>query len=662
MKTCNKKRNSFKKRTMIAFLGFLILLFNACSEEFLEQKPLSFYEPGATFSTESGLSAAMTACDNHLRALVLDAPVFHTEYMFSDIGVRGQTDNSSLLTDISTRLVPTSNLERVSWFWTEGYTGIKYANTVISSIDKVKGLDDRVKNAYLGRAYFHRAFRYLLLTFQFNNVPLVTKLLEVPKQNYYSIKREALIKMLIKDLEFAEEWVPHQSEMSSYGMVNKAACRMLLIKCYLADGQFAKAKSLADILIDDSGFELVQEGVNLGPFNPGGRPETWKITQNIIWDMHRPENKLKPANTESIMGVVKRGAGDSFGSQVVFTRAFGPFWSGPLTKDLNGLKATETFARTNAKYNPELDFLYAIGRGVADIRPSYYATHTLWVVNGVEDNDDLRHNVAVGNWFTMDSMKYNDPSSNWYGKTFAEVPPDCSDTVRNYFNFPLYKVFMMDVQAINNLNNTGYYGATRGEGSVADWYVYRLAETYLLRAEANFYLGHPELAAKDVNEIRKRAKCSQLYVEDASFTIGDIMDERARELFIEEFRHAELARVSYCLALSGKPDEWGNTYNLDTYDKQEGIDNAGGSYWYQRIMHHNNFYISGNTGVSIAVNGNVFNYTINKRNLYWPVPNDAIKDNAIGQLFQNYGYDGYDPSIKMWEIWEEAVADEDRVE
>ena len=42
------------------------------------------------------------------------------------------------------------------------------------------------------------------------------------------------------------------------GMVNKGACRMLLIKCYLATGRFAEAEQQADILIDQSGYELMK--------------------------------------------------------------------------------------------------------------------------------------------------------------------------------------------------------------------------------------------------------------------------------------------------------------------------------------------------------------------------------------------------------------------
>lgn len=648
-----KTKNKIKGIIIVSSL----LMLNGCTTDFLKPDPLSFYEPGATFSTEAGLSAALMTCDKHLRDYFVKDFNYCTEYLFSDIGVRGKTDDANMFTDISTRLVPTNMAENTGWFWSEGYAGIKYANTVISYIDKVEGLSEEVKNAYLGRAYFHRSFRYLLLSFQYNNLPLVSKLAEVPKQNYYSIKREALIDMLVKDMEFAIQWVPSQSEMNTYGVVNKEACRHLLIKCYLADGQFDKAKQQADILINESGLRLLQSGDNLGTFNPGGRPETWKVTQNIIWDMHRPENKLKTSNTETILGVVKQGSGSSFGDRFRLTREFGPFWSGGTTKDADGKQAVRNYARSNGNYNSSYDYLYGIGRGIADFRPSWFATNSVWVVNGVKDEGDLRHSAAVGNWFPMDSLKYNDPTSRFYGKTFAEVPPVCQDTIRNWFDFPLYKIFMSDQLAIDNINNTGYEGATLG--SVANWYVFRLAETYLLRAEANYYLGQPAEAAKDVNEIRKRANCFELYPEDATFTIGDIMDERARELYVEEFRHFELSRVSWCLALSGKADEWGNTYDIDTYDKQEGTDRIGGSYWYQRVIHYNNFY---NTGVSIPANGNIFTYTINKRNLYWPVPNSAIKDNSKGVLAQNFGYDGYDPNVKLWNTWEEAVADENKVE
>jgi hypothetical protein len=159
-----------------------------------------------------------------------------------------------------------------------------------------------------------------------------------------------------------------------------------------------------------------------------------------------------------------------------------------------------------------------------------------------------------------------------------------------------------------------------------------------------------------LNVLRQRAKCAELYT--GAVTIGDIMNERARELFWEEWRNVELTRVSLCLARSGKPDEWGNTYNLANFDMQNGTDPAGGSYWYQRIVHYS-MYNKGAVQIDATGNSNP-NYTMDKKNIYWPIPYAAITANNKGKLSQNYGYEGYDPATPKWDKWEDAVADEDK--
>ena len=263
-------------------------------EDFLKPEPLSFYEPTATFSTESGLKSAMAICDRHLKLYWAtdhnEMLSMGTEYIFSELMVASATDKRNMLCDVANMLTPTSetsqqNLDRTNsiwYFWEETYKGIMYANTVIQFVDKVENLNDATKNAYKGRAYFHRAFRYMALVFQFGDVPLVTKVLEVPKQNYRCTKRDAILEMITRDMEFAVQWVPDQRNMDLIGMVNKGACRMLLAKCYLAMGEYAKAKEQTDILIDQSGYSLMQN--NFGTFNDGGEPLTWKITRNVIWD------------------------------------------------------------------------------------------------------------------------------------------------------------------------------------------------------------------------------------------------------------------------------------------------------------------------------------------------------------------------------------------
>lgn len=658
----------------ILILAGVSMLATSCTDSFLKPDPLSFYNPENTLNTVSGLDAALAMCDKHLRhywtyyennSNNITVPI-GTEYLYSDLAVYGKTDgiNNAVYGDWAGGLTPTSGINngddnRIAYFWNETYNGIKYANTVLTYIDKVQGLDEAIKNEYKGRAYFHRAFRYLSLVFQFGDVPLVTKILEVPKRNYASTKKEAILQMITADMEKAVEWVPEQKDMRYIGMVNKGACRQLLIKCYLATGQWQKAEEQANILINNSGYSLMEN--SFGQDIQSGEPETWPITRNVIWDLHRPENKLAAENKEVIMGMPN----STLESHIDFLtmRIFGPFWNAPRIKDPAGNQALNNFARNNQKYDKTKDYVRAFGRGIGSVRPTPFAQHGLWEVNGVEDNEDLRHNSKVGNWVHMTDMKYNSYDNNgnksaWYGKPVQLKTDDgamlCQDTIRSWFDFPLYKIYLKDEVAEANLGANQFNGATKG--SNANWYLYRLAETYLLRAEARFYQGNIAGATEDVNTIRKRAKCSQLYT---TVTIGDIVNERARELYLEEWRRTELTRISYCLALSGKPDEWGNVYNKDTWDKQEGTDRNGGSYWYQRLIHYS-YYNNYPDGLTSGP-GILMQFKIDKHNVYYPIPNSAITANNRGTLHQNFGYDGYDPNVKEWEKWEDAVADEDNV-
>ncbi|MEO6520577.1 MAG: RagB/SusD family nutrient uptake outer membrane protein [Mucilaginibacter sp.] len=670
MKNYNKNNSVIMKYNYKSLIskGILVLagtvILSACKKSFLEPDPLSFYEPAVTFTTEAGIKAALATADRNLGFFYNgysgndnNVPM-STEYYFSDMSVYGKTDaGGGLFDDINAKLTPSGPFGTegdgswLGYFWNENYNGIKYANTVTSYIDGITALDAATKNAYKGRAYFHRAFRYMALMWQFGDVPLVTKILQVPKQNYRSTKKAAILDMLTKDMEFAIQWVPDQKNSLLVGQVNKAACRQLLIKIYLCTGRYAEAEAQADILINSSGFALMKN--SFGTFNPGGEAKTWPITRNVIWDLHRPENKLIASNTEVLMGLPNYGI-EGF-TNFKAMRVFGPFWNDGNIIGPDGKKALNNYARNNANYNPVYDWVRAMGRGIATTSSTYFAQHPLWNVNGIEDKQDLRHNSTVGNWVNMTDFRYNDPTSTYKGQNIVKYHPTTNailvkDTIRDWFDFPLYKIYMLDVVDEAGLGGVTFAGATKGGN--ANWYLYRLAETYLLRAEAKLYQGKD--ATSDVNEVRKRANCAQLYT---SVNIGDIVNERARELYLEEWRNVELKRISYCLAKSGKPDEWGNTYTLATYDKQNGTDNSGGSYWYQRIAHYTP-YNKGNINLGTGV---VLKYTMNKYNMYWPIPNYAIVANNRGKLFQNFGYTGYDASIPEWDNYADAVADEDKV-
>src|SRR5690606_4830022 len=108
-----------------------------------------------------------------------------------------------------------------------------------------------------------------------------------------------------------------------------------------------------------------------------------------------------------------------------------------------------------------------------------------------------------------------------------------------------------------------------------DSYVFRLAETYLLRAEAHYWKNDLSAASDDINKVRERANAPSISAADV--TIDYIFDERARELYAEEPRHTELVRVSNIMAKNNL-----NGYSLPTISEK--------SWWYDRLMRINDRY------------------------------------------------------------------------
>lgn len=79
----------------------------------------------------------------------------------------------------------------------------------------------------------------------------------------------------------------------------------------------------------------------------------------------------------------------------------------------------------------------------------------------------------------------------------------------------------------------------------------RYAEVLLLAAEANLEAGNTDVALKDINEIRLRAKETPL----TSVTLNDIKTEKRLELCLESTRFQDLVRwgdAKNALASQGK--------------------------------------------------------------------------------------------------------------
>ena len=625
--------NKQKKIYAIGIITSLSLLTTACNDSWLEPKPLSFYTPENTYVDADGMYSAIVACERNMRHEYAAeyAPIL-TEIFTSDVAVHGKTDESGSLVDFDNYMLPTQVLSnaknKLGWYWDEGFKGIKYANIVLSRIDNGKYKDEAERNAVLGAAYFQRAYRYYKLTHQFGDVPFLDAEITSPKLDFYSHDRWSILEQLQEDLEFAYQWVNDEVDR---GKTSKSACGVLLMKVCMCLGDFDRAIEVGKEIV--AKHPLMTERFTTNKTKP---------STNLMHDLHSVEAKMDMSNTEGLMYVVSYP--ETEGSEKMFTmRNALPYWAkGAAIKTPDGKTGTAITPHKDDKYS-EIDNDYNVGRGIGVLRPTNYYQYEIWTE---KEKNDLRGPFNHESWRRMEDLYYNESSlknkgSEWYGKHLVRPTGiSVSDSVRCWYMWPHYKLFVPDPEVTQDF-----------KGGKSPWYIYRSAEVYLLMGECYYWKNDAANAAAMLNVVRQRAGADPLTASDIN--IGEILAERARELYYEENRHVELVRISYTFAKTGKPCEVfnGHVYKLDNFSGPGGtganVKEKGYNFWYDWVITHNNFF---RDNVTIAYG----TYRISVHHVLWPVPNSAITTNTMGVINQNIGYPGAENNITPLKIGEEA--------
>lgn len=624
------KDRKIKKHIVLAGTIGILTGLSACSDSWLEPKPLSFYTPENAYINAEGLYGALTSCERNMRHEFFgDAAPIVTEMVQSDICVEGTTDKAGPQMDMDNTLLPDMNLNhndktKVGWYWYEGYKAVKYANVVISRLDAATFKDEAERNAVLGAAYFQRAYRYFKLTHQFGDVPFLEGELTVPKYDFYSYDRWSILEKIKEDMEFAYQWVPERVDR---GKTSKSACGVLLMKICMTLGDFDRALQIGNEIVAIHPLMTNRFTANRS------KPNT-----NLMHDLHSVEAKLDMSNTEGLMYVVAYPEVD--GSDRIQTMRNGvPFWNGGAIKTPDGQTGTSVNIAADER-DPEMDLNKTYGRGIGRARPTNYFQYDIWTD---KEKNDLRSPNNHDSWKRMEDLRYNNPSlkgTEWYGKNFVKNPAmSVEDSIRCWYMWPHYKLFVPDPLQ------------QQWAGGETPWYIYRSAEVYLMMGECYYWKDMKQEAANMLNVVRQRAGADPLTASD--ITIGAILDERARELYYEENRHLELVRISYIYARSGKPCEvfGGRVYKMDNLSGPGGtgsnVKETGYNFWYDWVTAKSNFYNKG-------VKHKWAEYKISVHHILWPVPASAINTNYGGVLNQNIGYPGAENNITPLKVGEET--------
>lgn len=559
------------KNIKILLLLFLLLFSTSCDKNFLDETPSAFLSTNNAFKTVDDFNASINNLYGSVRLEFFsrsDWQPMHYVYR-TDLGIEVAVgSNPNLASDFS----PTGGLPNNHW--TQIYKIVSDANTIISRIPS-SSLSEKDKPAFEAKAKFFRGLAYRTLAYLWGGVPLITEEIIAEKTNFTRATKKEVLTQVIEDLKFAAANLPAITAVKD-GEISNLAAYHLLSEVYLADGQFKNATDAATVVIDDAATDLM-----LNRFGT----RTAVTPGDVYWDLFQTGNQnRKSANNKEGIWVIQFET-DTQGGGTVSTAQAGAFLMErvhvPLFRDMrvNGVALFQW---------PVGD--YTGGRGVGFLQPSRYFADSVWKSDFKNDIRNANHN------FVREVIATN-PASPFFGKVISTSNPPAGAGI----TYPSRVFYPYQSKATTPFNhpaglyvNSGssdpikkYELKASAGGTYADQYMFRLAETYLLRAEANLGAGNTTAAAADINIVRARAKASP--VLPSNVTLDYILDERLREFGVEEKRMLTLMRM-------GK--------------------------LYDRVTRLNSFY-----GANMKPNYNL-----------WAIPQGEIERNRTGKLEQNPGY------------------------
>jgi SusD family. len=503
----------------------------SCNEsEFLKEVPLDFLSPENAFVTNADFQSALTDIYVKVRDLYSISGDGGNEYNFygTDIAYNARRDANSRVGDYNNRIIPEGYLPRVVWQgW---YKVISNANTIISRLPDTK-LTSEEQNEIRAEAMLFRAWAYRDLVHLYGGVPLIIEETASPRADYVRASREQVLNQIIMD---ATEAATYLGEISSVkdGKLSKPVAWHLLAETYIVLGEYDKAIAAADNAIDKSGLSLMRNRFGSLRNEPG----------DVYSDLFKVNNQNRAqGNTESIWviqyeldvpGGVITSAGVNFN---MLERQLGPCVYTVTAPDGKPgiINATSTST------------LQSGGRGVGLGRTTDYFLYDIWGLNPNDDNRIVTNpDIRTSAFNIVRDFIYNDPSSDYFGKSIIDFPSEnnIGENDWRWYPFPSKGTTPGQHPSALIVDPTHLTLRSTAGATFRDMYLIRLAETYLLRAEAYLMKGDKANAAKDINEVRNRANAFPVNASEVD--LDYILDERARELTFEESRRITLSRMN----------------------------------------------------------------------------------------------------------------------
>lgn len=550
------------KKNIYKTLFIVVALFISVScneEEWLDEQPLDFYAPENSFRTPEDFNSAIARIYEGIDQALFTVNTQEGRALHypTDIAVDA-IDITHALNSYKDKMFP--NTGEVQNMWRRLYRIVFDANVVVERIvdETVEFNNEAERSALKAEAMFLRAYTYRTLAILYGGVPIILEEITSPKRDFVRSTKDQVLDQCLSDLQFATQNLPDINDVIADGRVSKAAAFHLSAEVYIMKEQWDDAINAATQVINNPNFTLMTDRFGSRMNEPG----------DVYWDLFRRDNQNRSSgNMEAIWVNQYEYLVDGGGQAMGWPRFLVPlYWQ---LKDDDG---ENLFIGPSNAYG---------GRGIGWYAPTQYMMNDVW-----DDPNDMR----ISEYNFIPDIKANNPSSAFYGQLIV-----ASGAIDNFPNKldRWWNAIFAKTAPLNNFPEELVQDAETGllynqaNYTFTDDYIYRLAETYLLRAEAYVGKGDQPNAAIDINAVRARVNASPVAAGDVD--LNYILDERARELCWEESRLITLMRM-------GKLVERVRQYNHVTGDN---------------ILDHQNV---------------------------WPIPAREVETNTEAELTQNPGY------------------------